>query len=141
IQLPIGAEDEFRGIIDLVEMKAVIYKDDLGKEMEEIEITEEFQEQAEEAREQLLEALADIDENIMEKYLGGEEISVEEMKAAIRKGTLSVELYPCLCGSAFKNKGVQKLLDAVVDYLPSPVDIPSIKGVNPETEEEVERHA
>ncbi len=141
IQLPIGAEDEFRGIIDLVEMKAVIYKDDLGKEMEEIEIPEEFQEQAEEAREQLLEALADIDENIMEKYLGGEEISVEEMKAAIRKGTLSVELYPCLCGSAFKNKGVQKLLDAVVDYLPSPVDIPSIKGVNPETEEEVERHA
>lgn len=141
IQLPIGSEDQFVGIIDLVEMNATIYKNDLGTDIEVIEIPEEYKEQAEEYREKLLEALSEIDDNIMEKYLGGEEISVEEIKGAIRKGTLAVELYPVLCGSAFKNKGVQKVLDAVVDYLPSPVDIPAIKGINPETEEEVERHA
>lgn len=141
IQLPIGAEDQFVGIIDLVEMNATIYKNDLGTDIEVTEIPEEYMDQAEEYREKLLEALSEIDDNIMEKYLGGEEISVEEIKGAIRKGTLAVELYPVLCGSAFKNKGVQKVLDAVVDYLPSPVDIPAIKGINPETEEEVERHA
>jgi len=141
IQLPIGAEDEFNGIIDLVEMKATMYTNDLGTDMQEIEIPEEYKDQAEEYREKLLEAVAELDENLMEKYLGGEEITKEELKAAIRKGTCNVEFYPVICGSAFKNKGVQKMLDAVVDYLPSPLDVPSIKGTLPDSDEAVERHS
>ncbi len=141
VQLPIGAEDQFTGIIDLVEMKATIYGNDLGTDLEVIEIPDEYKAQAEEYREKLVEAAAEVDEELMEKYLGGEEISIEELKAAIRKATLAVEFYPVLCGSAFKNKGVQLMLDAVVDYLPSPLDIPSIKGTIPDSDEEVERHA
>lgn len=141
IQLPIGAEDQFNGIIDLVEMKAVFYSNDLGTEITEGEIPDEYKDQAEEYRNKLIEAVAELDEDLMMKYLEGEEITVEELKAGIRKATLSVEFFPVLCGSAFKNKGVQLMLDAVVDYLPSPLDIPSIKGIIPDTDEDVERHA
>lgn len=141
IQLPIGAEDQFNGIIDLVEMKAVFYSNDLGTEITEGEIPDEYKDQAEEYRNKLIEAVAELDEDLMMKYLEGEEITVEELKAGIRKATLSVEFFPVLCGSAFKNKGVQLMLDAVVDYLPSPLDIPSIKGIIPDTDENVERHA
>ncbi|MFC5540851.1 elongation factor G [Ureibacillus sp. FSL K6-3587] len=140
VQLPIGAEDQFSAIIDLVEMKAYFYTNDLGTDIQVGEIPEEYQAQAEEYREKLIEAVAELDEELMEKYFAGEEITVEELKAAIRKATIAVEFYPVLCGSAFKNKGVQLMLDAVVDYLPSPVDIPSIKGTTPDGEE-VERHA
>jgi elongation factor G len=139
IQLPIGAEDQFEAIIDLVEMKAVFYGNDLGTDIEVREIPEEHQAQAEEYREKLIEAVAELDEDLMEKYLGGEEVTNEELKAAIRKGTVNVEFYPVICGSAFKNKGVQLMLDAVIDYLPSPVDVPAIKGTIPETGEEVNR--
>ena len=141
IQLPIGAEDEFSGIIDLVEMNARFYANDLGTEITEGEIPEEYKAQADEYREKLLEAVAELDEELMEKYLGGEELTVEEIKAAIRKGTTNVEFYPVICGSAFKNKGVQLMLDAVIDYLPSPLDVPAIQGHLPDTEEEVERHS
>ncbi|WP_075980313.1 elongation factor G [Bacillus massilinigeriensis] len=141
IQLPIGAEDQFEAIIDLVEMKAHFYSNDLGTDIEVREIPEEYKAQAEEYREKLLEAVAELDEDLMEKYLGGEEITVEELKAAIRKGTVNVEFYPVICGSAFKNKGVQLMLDAVIDYLPSPLDVPSIKGTLPDTDEVVERHS
>lgn len=141
IQLPMGAEDQFNGIIDLVEMKAVFYSNDLGTEITEGEIPDEYKDQAEEYRNKLIEAVAELDEDLMMKYLEGEEITVEELKAGIRKATLSVEFFPVLCGSAFKNKGVQLMLDAVVDYLPSPLDIPSIKGIIPDTNEDVERHA
>ncbi|MGM7683962.1 elongation factor G [Cytobacillus sp. Hm23] len=139
IQLPIGAEDEFHGIIDLVEMNAVFYGNDLGTDIEVREIPEEYMDQAEEYREKLVEAVAELDEELMEKYLGGEEITKEELKAAIRQGTVNVEFYPVICGSAFKNKGVQLMLDAVVDYLPSPLDVPAIKGTLPDTNEEVTR--
>ncbi len=139
IQLPIGAEDDFTGIIDLVKMKAEIYTNDLGTEIQETEIPEEYREQAEEYREKLIEAVADMDEELMMKFLDGEEISEEELKSAIRTATLSVEFFPVMCGTAFKNKGVQLLLDAVIDYLPAPTDIPPIKGVNPKTGEETER--
>jgi elongation factor G len=139
IQLPIGAEDKFEGIIDLVEMNATFYGNDLGTDITVQEIPEEYRAQAEEYREKLIEAVAELDEELMEKYLGGEELTNEEIKAAIRKGTINVEFFPVLCGSAFKNKGVQKMLDAVIDYLPSPVDIPPIKGTVPDTEEEVTR--
>lgn len=141
IQLPIGAEDQFHAIIDLVEMKAVFYANDLGTDIEVREIPEEYQEQAQEWREKLVEAVAELDEELMEKYLGGDEITVEELKAGIRKGTTNVEFYPVICGSAFKNKGVQLMLDAVIDYLPSPLDVPAIKGILPDSEEEVERHS
>ena len=141
IQLPIGAEDQFRGIIDLVEMTATFYNNDLGTDIVKGEIPEEYRGQAEEYRGKLIEALADLDEDLMMKYLEGEEITVEEIKAAIRKATVNVEFYPVLCGSAFKNKGVQLMLDAVVDYLPAPTDIPAIKGTNPDTDEELVRHA
>ncbi|WP_335872159.1 elongation factor G [Bacillus sp. 2205SS5-2] len=137
IQLPIGAEDEFEAIIDLVEMKATFYGNDLGTDIQVREIPAEHQELAEEYREKLIEAVADLDENLMEKYLGGEEITNEELKKAIRTATLSVEFYPVICGSAFKNKGVQKMLDAVVDYLPAPTDVAAIKGIVPDSEEEV----
>jgi len=141
IQLPIGAEDQFEGIIDLVEMKATFYGNDLGTAIEEREIPEEYKAQAEEYHEKLLEAVAELDEELMEKYLGGEEITKEELKAAIRKGTVNVEFYPVICGSAFKNKGVQKMLDAVIDYLPSPLDVPAIKGTAPDSDEVIEKHS
>lgn len=140
IQLPIGAEDDFTGIIDLVKMKSYFYEDDLGTRMDEEDIPAEYQEQAEEYRTRLLEAVAETDEDFMMKYLEGEEISEEELKTAIRKATVNVEFFPVLCGSAFKNKGIQLLLDAVIDYLPSPVDVPAIKGTNPDTEEDDKRH-
>ena len=141
IQLPIGAEDNFTGIIDLVTMKAEMYKNDLGTEIEETEIPEDYQELAQEWREKLIEAVAETDEELTMKYLEGEEITEEELKAGIRRATLAVEFYPVLCGSAFKNKGVQLMLDAVIDYLPAPTDIPAIKGVDPKTDEETDRHA
>ncbi len=141
IQLPIGAEDTFRGIVDLIEMKADIYYDDLGKDMRVEEIPDDMKEKAQEYHDALIEAVAEQDEELMNKYLEGEEITVEEIKAVLRKATIDNEIVPVTCGTSYKNKGVQKLLDAIVDYMPSPLDIPSIKGVNPETGEEVERHA
>ena len=141
IQLPIGSEDTFTGIIDLVKMKAEIYTNDLGTDMIEEDIPAEYLEQAEEYREKLIEAVADFDEDLMMKFLEGEEIEEAELKAAIRKATLTVEFFPVLCGTAFKNKGVQLLLDAVIDYLPAPTDVPAIKGVNPKTDEETERES
>ena len=141
IQLPIGAEDQFEGVIDLVEMKAIYNEGSVGENLVEKEIPAELQDQAEEYREKLIEAVAEFDEDFMEKYLGGEEITIDELKAAIRKATLSVEFFPVVCGSAFKYKGVQPMLDAVVDYLPSPLDVPAIKGIDPSTDEEVERHS
>ena len=141
IQLPIGSEDDFRGIIDLIKMKAEIYTNDLGTDILEEDIPAEYLEQAQEYREKLIEAVAETDEDLMMKYLEGEEITNEELKAGIRKATINVEFFPVLCGSAFKNKGVQLMLDAVIDYLPSPLDIPAIKGVNPDTDEEETRPA
>lgn len=141
IQLPIGSEDSFRGIIDLVRMKAEIYTNDFGTDILEEDIPAEYVDQANEYREKLIEAVAETDEELMMKYLEGEEITEAELKAAIRKATINVEFFPVLCGSAFKNKGVQMMLDAVIDYLPSPLDIPAIKGVNPDTDEEEERPA
>ena len=141
IQLPIGSEDSFNGIIDLVKMKAEIYTNDLGTDILEEDIPAEYVDQANEYREKLIEAVAETDEELMMKYLEGEEITEAELKAAIRKATINVEFFPVLCGSAFKNKGVQMMLDAVIDYLPSPLDIPAIKGVNPDTDEEEERPA
>jgi elongation factor G len=141
IQIPIGAEDTFVGMVDLVEMKAIIYKDDLGTQTDVTEIPAELQETANKYREQLLEAVAETSEELMMKYLEGEELTLEEIKAAIRKGTCETTLVPVLCGSSYKNKGVPVLLDAVVDYLPSPLDIPAIKGVDLQTGEEIERIA
>jgi elongation factor G len=141
IQLPIGKEDNFSGIIDLIEMNARIYRDDLGKEIEITDIPEDMKELAEEYRISLLESIADEDEELMMKYLEGEEISIQEMKDAIRKATVSVKIIPVVCGSSYKNKGVQPLLDAVVAFMPSPLDIPPIKGVIPDSEKEEERHA
>jgi elongation factor G len=138
IQLPIGAESDFLGIIDLVEMRAILYKDETkGAKFEVADIPEELRADAEKAREYILECCAEADEKLMEKYLGGETISVPEMKAAIRKGTIAMEFFPVLCGSAFKNKGVQPMLDAVIDYLPSPIDLPPVKGTDPDKKEEV----
>lgn len=142
LQLPIGKEDTFVGIIDLVKMHAVIYKDDLGQEMEITEIPEDMKEKAEEYREQLVETVAETDEELMMKYLEGEELTEEEIVNGIRRGTVNVEFTPVLCGTAYKNKGVQLLLDAIVAYMPSPLDVPAIKGVAAEnSEEEIERHA
>jgi elongation factor G len=141
VQLPIGAEDGFEGIIDLVKYKAVYYLDDLGTRSKEKEIPEDMKDLAQKYREKLLEAIADYDDEFMMKYLEGEEISAEEIKAVLRKATISVDIIPVLCGSSYKNKGVQLLLDAIVDYLPSPVDIPAIMGINPETDEETKRRA
>ncbi|ADP34751.1 elongation factor G [Bacillus atrophaeus] len=141
IQLPIGAEDNFEGIIDLVENVAYFYEDDLGTRSDAKEIPEEYKEQAEELRSSLIEAVAELDEELMEKYLEGEEITIDELKAAIRKGTLNVEFYPVLVGSAFKNKGVQLVLDAVLDYLPAPTDVEAIKGILPDSNEEVVRES
>ena len=139
IQLPIGSEDTFKGIIDLVEMKAYVYYDDLGKDIRVEEIPEDMKELAEKYHAEMLEHIAESDDEVMEKYLEGEEITVEEMKKCIRKATIANTMVPVTCGTSYRNKGVQKLLDAIVDYMPSPVDVPAIKGVNPETEEETER--
>ncbi|MEG0811095.1 MAG: elongation factor G [Eubacterium sp.] len=141
IQLPIGKESDFIGIIDLVEMKAEIYKDDLGEEFEITDIPDNMLETAETYRDKMLESLSEVDDALMEKYLEGDDISKEEIKAAIRKGTCDVTMIPVTCGSSYKNKGVQMMLDAVVDYMPSPVDVPAIKGINPDTGEEDVRHA
>jgi len=136
IQLPIGAEDEFKAIIDLVEMDVTYYDNEEGTALREGQpIPEEFKAQAEEYREKLIEAIAEVNEEIMEKYFAGEEITKEELKAAIRKATIAVEFYPVICGTAFKHKGVRKMLDAVIDYLPSPVDVPAIKGTTPDGDE------
>ena len=139
IQLPIGSETFFKGIIDLVEMKAYVYYDDIGKDIRVEDIPEDMVDKANEYHEKLLEAVAEQDDEIMEKYLGGEELTIEEIKKCIRKATIANEMVPVTCGTSYKNKGVQKLLDAIVDYMPSPLDIPPIKGVNPETEQEEER--
>ncbi|ARK21523.1 elongation factor G [Sporosarcina ureae] len=141
IQLPIGAEDNFSGIIDLIEMKATMYPNDLGTDVTVEEIPAEHLELAKKYRESLIEAIVDFDEDLMEKYLGGEELTTEEITTAIRKATLAVEFYPVVCGTAFKNKGVQLVLDAVVDYLPSPLDVPPMMGFNPETEEDEVRES
>ncbi|WP_127849285.1 elongation factor G [Lacticaseibacillus hulanensis] len=139
VQLPIGAEDNFEGIIDLLTMKADLYdEDDLGTEWDTVEIPEDYRAEAEAARAELVEAVADVDDDIMDKYLEGEEISVDELKAAIRKATINLEFFPVFAGSAFKNKGVQMMLDGVVDYLPSPLDVRPYKATNPDTDEEVE---
>ena len=139
IQLPIGAEETFMGIIDLVEMKAYVYYDDLGKDIRVEEIPEDMKEKAQEYHDSLIEHVAEQDEALMEKYFAGEELTIEEIKACIRKSTLANTMVPVTCGTSYKNKGVQKLLDAIVDYMPSPLDVPAIKGVNPETGEEEER--
>ena len=139
IQLPIGSEETFKGIIDLVEMDADIYYDDLGKDMRVEPIPEDMVDLANEYREKLLDAVSMFDDEIMEMYLGGEEIPQERIRTAIRKATIANEMVPITCGTSYKNKGVQKLLDAIVDYMPAPTDIPPIKGVNPKTEEEEER--
>ena len=141
LELPIGSEQDYVGNVDLLNMKALIYKDDVGKVIEEQEIPADMLEKAEEYRTNLLESVAELDEDLMEKYLGGEELSIDEIKAAIRKGCISCEIVPVFCGSAYRNKGVQALLDGVVDYMPAPTDIPSIKGTDPKTGEEVERHS
>lgn len=141
IQLPIGVEDSFIGIVDLVEMKAEIYKDDLGKEFEITDIPAEMLEKANEWREKMIESVAECDEELTMKFLEGEELTVKEIKDTIRKATIAGEMVPVTCGSAYRNKGVQMMLDAVVDYMPSPVDIPAIKGINPDTGEEDERKA
>lgn len=141
IQVPMGAEDTFIGMIDLVEMKAEIYKDDLGTEIEIIDVPEEYADLANEYRENLIEKASEFDEELMMAYLEGEEITKEALKSAIRKGTLAVKITPVTCGSSYKNKGVQLLLDAIIDYLPSPIDIPAIKGTDVDGEEEILRHA
>ena len=141
IQLPIGSEDTFKGIIDLVEMKAYVYYDDLGKDIRCEEIPEDMKELAEKYHTEMVEHVAEQDDEIMDKYLSGEEISIDEIKDCIRKSTIANHMVPVTCGTSYKNKGVQKLLDAIVDYMPAPTDIPPIKGVNPETEEEEVRHS
>ena len=141
IQLPIGAEADFRGIIDLLTMRAEVYYDDLGKDYRDEEIPADMLEDAQLYREQLIEALADIDDTIMEKFMEGEEPTVEEMKAAIRKGTIECKFFAVLCGTSYRNKGVQPMLDAVIEYMPSPLDIPPVKGFDPQTDEEIEREA
>ncbi|HIU50565.1 MAG TPA: elongation factor G [Candidatus Limousia pullorum] len=141
IQLPIGAEDTFKGIIDLVEMKAEVYYDDLGKDMRDEPIPEDMMELAQKYHDELIEAVAEQDEELMEKYFNGEELTIDEIKSTIRKATINNTMVPVTCGTSYRNKGVQKLLDAIVDYMPAPTDIPAIKGINPETEEETCRHA
>ena len=141
IQLPIGHDMTFKGIIDLMTMEADVYYDDLGKDMRVEEIPEDMKEEAQQYREQMVEAIASTDDALMEKYLEGEEISIEELKAALRRATIANEIVPVVCGTSYRNKGVQKLLDAVIDYMPCPTDIPAIKGVNPDSGEEEERHS
>ena len=139
IQLPIGAEDEFKGIIDLIKMEAIVYEDDLGKVEDEVAIPDDMKDIAEEYHEKMFEALSELDDEFMEKYLGGEEISEAEVKKVIRKGTVACKLVPVTCGTSYRNKGVQPLLDAIVDYMPAPTDIPPIAGVNPDSGEEDHR--
>ncbi len=139
IQLPIGAEDTFRGIIDLVEMNADIYYDDMGKDMRVEEIPADMLEMAQEYREKLLDCVADIDDDIMMMVLEGEDVPADQIRAAIRRGTIHNQMVPVVCGTSYRNKGVQKLLDAIVDYMPAPTDVPAIRGINPKTEEEEER--
>ena len=141
MQLPIGKENTFIGIVDLLTRKAEIYKDDQGKEIEVTDVPEDMKDEVEELREKICEAAAEASDELMEKYLGGEELTIEEIKAAIRKQTIDCKLFPVFCGSAYKNKGIQMLLDAVIDYLPSPLDVPPVKGTDPKTEEEIERPA
>ena len=141
IQLPIGHDMTFRGIIDLMTMEADVYYDDLGKDMRVEPIPEDMLEQAQQYREQMVEAIAATDDALMEKYLEGEELTVEELKAALRKATIANEIVPVVCGTSYRNKGVQKLLDAVIDFMPCPTDIPAIRGVNPDSGEEEERHS
>ena len=141
IQLPIGAEDTFKGLIDLVEMKAYIYTNDLGTDIEITDIPEDMKDLANEYRAKLLDAVASEDDALAEKYLMEEEISEDEIKSVLRKATISNSIVPVVCGTSYKNKGVQKLLDAIIDYMPSPLDIPAIKGVDPDTDEETERKA
>ena len=139
LQLPIGAEDTFRGVIDLIKMQSYVFYDDLGKDERIEDIPEDMKDLAEEYHENLIEAVASLDDTLMEKYLEGEELTEAEIKAAIRKGTINNEFVPVLCGTAYRNKGIQPLLDAIVDYMPAPTDIPDIKGINPDTEEEDSR--
>ena len=141
IQLPIGSEDTFKGIIDLVEMKAYIYYDDLGKDIREEPIPEDMKELAQKYRDELIEHVAEQDDALMEKYFAGEELTIDEIKGCIRKSTIANTMVPVTCGTSYRNKGVQKLLDAIVDYMPAPTDVPAIKGINPETEEEEVRHS
>ncbi|HWN92272.1 MAG TPA: GTP-binding protein, partial [Verrucomicrobiae bacterium] len=135
IQIPLGREDKFKGVINLIDQVAYVWPEDdsLGQTFETVEIPADFKAQTAEYREKMIEALAEVDDHLMEKYLSGEKVSPEEIKAAVRAGTISMKLFPVICGASFKNKGVQPMLDAVVDYLPSPLDVPPIKGVNPET--------
>ena len=139
IQLPIGAESDFRGIVDLVTMKAEIYHNEDGTDYSEEEIPEEMQDLANEYHEKLIESVAELDEDLMEKYFGGEELTIDEIKSTIRKATIDNTMVPVTCGSSYRNKGVQMLLDAIVDYMPAPTDVPAIKGVDPDTGDEVER--
>ena len=141
IQLPIGSEDTFKGIVDLVEMKAYVYYDDIGKDIRVEEIPADMQELADQYHGELLEAVAELDDALLEKYLGGEELTEEEIKKCIREATIANHIVPVVCGTSYRNKGVQKLLDAIVEYMPAPTDVPSIKGTNPDTDEEVERHS
>ncbi len=141
IQLPIGAEDKFKGIIDLVTMKAYIYNDDLGRNVEVIEIPEEYRELAQKYHGELIEHVAEQDETLMEKFFEGKELTVEEIKTCIRKSTIANEMVPVCCGTSYKNKGVQLLLDAVIDYMPAPTDVPAIEGINPKTDKEELRHS
>jgi elongation factor G len=141
LQIPIGSEDTFTGVIDLIQFDAIIYEDEMGVKYDRSEIPDNYIKQAEEYREKLMEALVEKDDELMLKYLEGEEISPDELKAVLRKLVLNVEIIPVLCGSAFKNKGVQLLLDAVIDYLPSPLDVPAVKGINPQTDKEDIRSA
>ncbi|MBQ3182452.1 MAG: elongation factor G, partial [Clostridia bacterium] len=141
IQLPIGAEDTFKGIIDLIEMNAEVYYDDLGKDMRTEPIPADMMEKAEEYRAALIETVVEQDDDLMEKYLEGEEPSKEDIKRVLRKATIDNKIVPVVCGTSYKNKGVQKLLDAVIEYMPSPLDVPAIQGINPETEEEDVRHS
>ncbi|MBP3249374.1 MAG: GTP-binding protein, partial [Ruminococcus sp.] len=139
IQLPIGAEDQFKGLIDLVEMKAYIYTNDIGTDIKVEDIPEDMKELAQKYHEEMVEHVAEQDEELMMKYLDGEELTQQEIKDCIRKATIANEMVPVTCGTSYKNKGVQKLLDAIIDYMPSPLDVPAIKGVNPDTGEEEER--
>jgi elongation factor G len=142
LQIPIGSEEHFKGLVDLIEMKGILFNDEtMGAVFDEIEIPEDLLEQAQEYREALIEEVSSHDDNLMEKYLGGEEITKDELKAAIRQATLDIKICPVICGSAFKNKGVQHLLDAVLDYMPAPTDIPAIQGIDANTEAPIERHA
>ena len=141
IQLPIGQEDTFKGIVDLIDMKADVYYDDMGNDVRVEEIPEDLKAQAQEYHDKLIEAVAETDEELMMKYLEGEELTKEEIKAGLRKATISNEIVPVVCGSSYKNRGVQKLLDAIVDYMPAPTDVPAIKGTNPDTGEEEERES